>query len=349
MLERLHIQNYRGFENLQIGKLGRINLVAGANNAGKTTLLEAIFLLSGAANARMAVNDHVIRDQDRGKPPRSWAEIYWKPFFSGLDTNRTVTVSGHDSAVGDMALRVSWGRQVKTEIPRDEASDALLKVRSDECSLRFAYSDQEAGEFESEAQETAEKFEFEQKHKYVPFLSAILQPGGGDINEDAMALGRLRTQKRGVRLLDALRVVEPRLQGIEDNSSSGAPMIWVDIGLRELVPLPVMGGGMTHVARIVLTAARVEGGALLIDEIENGLHHSVLADVWRVIGKAAEQFNIQIFATTHSRECVEAAHDALGAHGFRLHRLEAVDGVTRCVTYEPGAIEGAIRHNMEFR
>ena len=349
MLERLHIQNFRGFEDLEISKLRPINLVAGANNAGKTTLLEAIFLLSGAANARMAVNGHVIRDQDRGKPPRSWAEIYWKPFFSGLDTNRTVTVSGHHTAVGDMALTISWGRQVKTEIPRDEGSDALLNARSDERSLKFTYVDQEAGEFESKAQETAEKFEFEQEHKYVPFLSAILQPGGGDINEDAMALGKLRTQKRGSQLLDALRVVEPRLQGIEDNSSSGAPMIWVDIGLPELVPLPAMGAGMSHVARIVLTVARVNGGALLIDEIENGLHHSVLPDVWRVIGKAAKQFDVQMFATTHSRECVEAARDALGAGGFRLHRLEVVNGVTRCVTYGDDALEGAIRHGLELR
>ena len=347
MLKRLHIRNFRGFDELEIGELRRINLVAGGNNSGKTTLLEAIFLLSGAANARMAVNDHVIRDQDRGKPPRSWAEIYWKPLFSGLDTNRTVTVSGHHTMVGDMALTISWGRQIKTEISRD--SDALLKARSDERSLKFTYVDQEAGELESEAQETAEKFEFEQEHKYVPFLSAILQPGGGDVNEDAMALGRLRTQKRGNQLLDALRVVEPRLQAIEDNSSSGAPMIWVDLGLRELIPLSVMGAGMTHVARIVLTAASVIDGALLIDEIENGLHHSVLTGIWRVIAKAAEQFNVQIFATTHSFECVEAAHEALGSDGFGLHRLEIVEGVTRCVTLSPMAISGAIRHNMEVR
>ena len=105
---------------------------------------------------------------------------------------------------------------------------------------------------------------------------------------------------------------------------------------------------MTHITRIVLAAASVPDGVVLVDEIENGLHHSVLSDVWRVIATVAEQFNVQIFATTHSCECVEAAHEALGAGGFRLHRLEVVDGATRCVTYGHDAMDGAIRHNLEF-
>ena len=88
---------------------------------------------------------------------------------------------------------------------------------------------------------------------------------------------------------------------------------------------------------------------MLVDEIENGLHHSVLPDVWRVVGKVAEQFDVQIFATTHSYECVEAAREALGPDGFRLHRLEVIDDMTRCVTYDADAVDGAIRHNMEVR
>ena len=126
-------------------------------------------------------------------------------------------------------------------------------------------------------------------------------------------------------------------------------MIWVDVGLQELVPLSILGAGMTHVARIFLVIASTPGGVVLVDEIENGLHHSVLPDVWKVIAKAAEQFDVQVFATTHSFECIEAAHEGLGPDGFGLHRLETVEGVTRCVTYGPGAIEGAIRHNMEVR
>jgi predicted ATPase len=84
MLERLTVRNYRGLRDLTIEGLGRINVFTGKNNAGKTTLLEAIWLLCGAANARMAANQHVIRARGGGKSPGSWAETYWKPLFIGV-------------------------------------------------------------------------------------------------------------------------------------------------------------------------------------------------------------------------------------------------------------------------
>ena len=64
MLKHLKIRNFRIFKALEIDRLGRINLIAGKNNAGKTSLLEAVFLLAGAGNAQMAINTHVIRGLD---------------------------------------------------------------------------------------------------------------------------------------------------------------------------------------------------------------------------------------------------------------------------------------------
>ena len=349
MLERLHIRNFRGFGDLRIGSLGRINLVTGRNNAGKTTLLEAILLLVGAANARMAFNGHVIRGWRQGKPPLWVAETCWKPLFFRLDTNRAPEIAGSHSRVGDMKLTIRWERPSKEEFSRDGIKDMPAAGSPEKRALKFEYKDPTVGKIESEAQETADKLDVEQSDSYVPFPAIILQPGAGNVNEDAVRLGQLRMRKRGQPILDALRVVEPGLVGIEDNSSSGAPMICVDLGLPELVPLPVTGAGMTHVARIVLAAASAAGGVVLVDELENGLHHSVLPDVWRVVDKAAEDFDVQVFVTTHSFECVEAAHEALGAEGFRLHRIEAEDGARRCVTPSPAAIAGAIRHNLEIR
>ena len=349
MLERLHVRNFRGLSDVTVDKLSRINLVTGRNNAGKTTLLEAILLLVGAANARMAFNPHVIRGWKQGMPPRWVAETYWKPLFPELDTTRMPGISGVHSTVGEMALTIKWDRPSKEEFSRDGIRDLVAAGSSEKRSLKFVYEDKRVGTIESQAHETTDKFDVDQSDSYVPFNVEILQPGGGNVNDDAVTLGQLRMRKRGKLILDALRTVEPRLDGIEDNASSGAPMIWVDIGLRELVPLSVMGAGMTHITRIVLAAASAPGGVVLVDEIENGLHHSVLSDVWRVTAAAAEELEVQLFATTHSFECVEAAYEALGADGFRLHRLEVVDGATRCVTYGPDAIDGAIRHNLEFR
>ena len=115
------------------------------------------------------------------------------------------------------------------------------------------------------------------------------------------------------------------------------------------MPLAIMGEGMSRLARLILVIFDTPDGVVLIDEIENGFHHSVLPEVWRVIDNASKQSNTQVFATTHSRECVRAAHESLGEDDFRLHRLEANDEGNRCVTYDPESIGSAIKFNFEVR
>lgn len=349
MLEQLRIRNYRGFKDLQVDGFSRVNLVAGKNNAGKTTLLEAILLLGSGGDAGLALNNHVVRLESTTAVPTSISETVWTSLFCELKTDGAFTISGRHASVGTMELKVSLERPDTKEIPRSGEKGALAKGHSGERALKFTYVDPVVGTLETEARETANEIKIHQTNTYVAFGGAFLQPRGGNLQQDAVHLAHLRRQKRGDLLVDALRVVEPRLQSIEDNASSGAPMIWADIGMHELVPLPDLGVGMTRLARIVLSATTVQGGVVLVDQIENGLHHSVLPDVWRTVRRVAEQFNVQVFATTYSFECVEAAYEALGADGFRLHRLETVDGVNQCVTYEADALKGAIRHNLEVR
>lgn len=348
MLERLRVRNFRGLSDVAIEELGRINLVAGRNDVGKTTLIEALFLLAGAGNPQRAINRNLTRIVDPDAMPASIGEALWTPLFLALDTDRHIEISGRHAALGDLSLAIALEMPVKTEVHRKQGNGVLTAAHAREARLTFRYAD-DSGTRTGRAHETAENVTFDGEGGHPTISSAILKPGSGDLKQDAILLGRLRRQKRGELILNALRVIDPRLRGIEDNSSGGAPMIWVDVGLRELVPLPVMGAGMTHVARIVLAAATVPGGLVLVDEIENGLHHSVLPEVWRVVEKTAEAFDVQVFATTHSFECVEAAHAALGGDGFRLHRLEVVDGGSHCVTYSEDALDGAIRHYLEVR
>jgi AAA15 family ATPase/GTPase len=109
---------------------------------------------------------------------------------------------------------------------------------------------------------------------------------------------------------------------------------------------------MVRLASILLRIANTPGGVVLIDEIDSGLHHSVLRDVWKVIGSAAETFDTQIFATTHSYECIREAHEAFKESDnyiFRLHRLDRVRGKVESVTYDEEALTAAIKAEFEVR
>ena len=345
MLERLHIQNYRVFNDLKIDKLSRINLIAGKNNSGKTSLLETIFFLAGGGNPKAAIHS-------RGmglEPGSATGETLWKPMFSELDMDRTIEITGHYKTLGQLILQIVLEQPRTDEISLDRTGGAYSNSDAYERALVFRYTDPKGEQFESRMRRKRDTFEIKPLPITLAFEAMILGSGTGDSQEEAQLLGRLRKQKKGHLLLEALQIIEPRLQSIEDNSASGVPMIWGDIGLSELIPLSAMGEGMTRIAWLILAIASTPGGVVLVDEIESGLHHSVLPKVWQVVDSAAKQFNTQIFATTHSFECVEAAHKALGVDGFLLHRLEANGTENRCVAYEPEEIDVALRHNLEIR
>ena len=347
MLKRLQIRNFRGFNALEIDQLSGINLIAGKNNSGKTSLLEAVFLLAGGGNAQMAANTNVIRGLEPNGAPVS--DPFWKQLFFNLDMERPIEIEVEHTHHGQLALCISLEQQTATNVSLDRADGISATNLFDERALIFQYSEPSGERVENHIRRKREQFEFSQLAKNPPFPAAILLSRTRNIHEDSLRLGILRRYKQGHLLLKALQVIEPKLQSIEENSSSGTPMIWGDIGLSELVPLPAMGEGMTQIARLVLAIASMPNGVVLVDEVENGIHHSVLPDVWRAIDEAAKQFRTQIFATTHSFECIEAAHQALGPDGFLLHRLEASDAENRCVTFKPNGISAALRHNLEVR
>lgn len=137
------------------------------------------------------------------------------------------------------------------------------------------------------------RIEFDPQENTVPFLTAILLPGNRSSQEDAQRLAKLRTQKQEDVLLEALRVIEPGLVSVTDSVAGGFPAIWCDIGLSELVPLFAMGDGMVSIARLVLAIKATAGGMILVDEIENGLHHRALTQLWQVVSESARRNDVQ--------------------------------------------------------
>lgn len=351
MFTRLAIKNFRVFRKLDVENLGRINLFAGQNNAGKTTLLEAVFLLSGAGNPEVAINANMLRGLGHGLHPTG----LWKELFANLDIGQPIEVKATHGSLGELMLRVESG--LPPEVARISPSNgedvpeppSATSNAPDERGLSFSFHRNANRDAHGHIWLKSSGFEVSRPATNVPFPATIVGSRGGNSQEDATRLGKLRREKRGDLLLEALRVIEPKLQSVEDNSATGTAMIWGDVGLPELVPLPLMGEGMTRIARIVLAISSSPGGIVLVDEIENGLHHTTLGKVWAVVESAARKFGTQVFATTHSLECVHAAQQVLTDEVFRLHRLEIGDNQNRCVTYAADAINGAIEHGLEVR
>jgi ABC-type multidrug transport system ATPase subunit len=95
-------------------------------------------------------------------------------------------------------------------------------------------------------------------------------------------------------------------------------MINGDIGIGRLIPLPLLGEGTVRLLEILLAISTTRDGVVLIDEIENGLHYSVLKKVWKAIAQYARKSNSQIVTTTHSWESIEAAREKMGSTGIQI-------------------------------
>lgn len=113
-------------------------------------------------------------------------------------------------------------------------------------------------------------------------------------------------------VMSALKIIEPSLVNIEfltgelvDRNGGNTGGVLVEFGDPIVrVPLGSLGDGMRRLLVLAIALANSKGGALFIDEIDTGLHYSVLGRMWKLVAEAAAKFDIQVFATTHSADCV---------------------------------------------
>ena len=352
MLTSLGIRNYRGFEKLDIERLGRINLVAGKNNSGKTSLLEAIFLLSGGGRADFAGHPAILRTKSRaGNASGATVPDRWSWMFFEGDTGSRIKICGKYSKIGVAKLEISWKARTEIQLTSNEIDIVADPSRLTFSELLFSYTTQNTEkEIQSYAHVNENKIHVKNSKDAQTVVSfGYIDARNSNPVSEAEHLGDLRRRGQDAPVLEALRAVEPDIRSVEANPGFGVPTILVDIGLRELVPLAVMGEGMNRLATMTIYLCAFSGGILLIDEIETGLHHSVLPKVWKTLEKIAVARDLQIVATTHSYECIEAAHKALDPANLLLHRLEAGNRGNRCVTYGKDEIAGTFHYGFEVR
>ena len=359
MYKSFTAKNFRCFGDLTIEPLERINLIAGKNNVGKTALLEALWLHHGYHNPELGVRVDVFR----GLADIKKAEFLWG-LFTEFDSDRAIELSSLDSDNQLRSLRISIQERPTTlvplhngevergnerELPTVEVSDQET-TEAIESEVLFEYTSPAGQPTEAHAAIVEDGIVFQRprgvKEPSGVFLAAR-RPHR--LKENANRFSDLAIVKKEDEIVRMMKIIEPRLKGL----SVQRGMIWGDIeGMERLIPLPLMGDGIGRFLDIVLAISVAQDGILLIDEIENGFHHSIMSQVWKAIDEWAKEYTVQVFATTHSEECIRAAHQAFAAskqYDFALHRLEQVKGAIRAVTFDQETLDAAIEMDAEVR
>jgi hypothetical protein len=298
----------------------------------------------------------------------SWAEHPLNSIFNKFDISGIIELSGEDAKVGHRIVKLSVP---SGPIHLEDFNQGNISI-VDEKSIQYnpdtiskAISTTETARILKLEYEDAEK-----RNDYyliidngmirvspiappIPFPVYFLSTQGNvSLIEQAELYGNLEINNKEDDILEVLKIIEHRLTKIRAVGTKLGSTLHGDIDMGRLVPFPLMGAGIVRLTNIALHIANAPNGIVLIDEIENGLHHSVMTKIWEAVALMAKKTNTQVFATTHSRECIASAHEVFSAgesYDFRLHRLEYLKDKIRAVTYSQKALDSAIKFEMEVR
>lgn len=322
MFTSLEFLNFRGFKSLKLEGLQRVNLVVGRNNSGKTSFLEGLAIL---ANSEGIPN--LLPGMFRPTSTSGNADSFYFPWL--VRDGMPVDAVELKANINDLPYAVSFrGRNPNGSVSQPPGWRTIWN-----CSRFYAFqSGQGSGK--------------------IPIRVVSVLPRSQEAIVKTFALA---VRKRdGEEKLDQLfhliddRILKVRVIPFDNNYHQ----IMFDFGLSEMVPMSQVGQGLHRLLTIFSELLSGEASICIIDEIENGIHHSMLEQVWTGIAAAAETLNIQIFATTHSRECIEAAHAAFSkrpSYDFGIVQLFRVEKGIEGRVLKQEQIEAAMAGEIDLR
>lgn len=352
MYSRICIRNFRALQDLAIDDLGRVNLFIGPNNVGKTSLLEAMWLFQGPGNPTLTRNIGNFRGIDSKS---ATPELLWHALFHRLSTKNDIEIEGEEVNGNSRFLRITLSissiESLKLDLEAERGDAGIQKAEARLPALdNLHYEYTVAGSQPVKSSISVIGFEL----STIPMPQSVYLSARAGANAEELAKRFTNVQDAG--RIDALeksvRLLEPSLKSLYLAYVGGGPLIRGHLDLLGPVPLPLLGGGCVRLVDMLLATLTSNGGLVFIDEIENGLYHKNLKAVWLAIDSASRDVDAQIFATTHSFECVQAAVDAFAnghSEDFRLHRLERKDDEVGVTTYDHETASAALEMNLEVR
>ncbi len=380
MIDSLRIKGFKLFRDFELPQLARLNLFVGTNNAGKSCLLEAVRLYINLINGNPGVLQELVRSRDGD----------WEENIATRDADQAYLATGLENPIrflfndfhyerdpsavieigpiggGETTLRLSPGlyRQVRDD-------DGPPKWVSVEHETAAATSDEVQvmlGIFVGENRRLVSPDRLWRRRPFPYTTDAwasaatakpltIVGTSGIEPDEVAYLWDKVSLTPQQDEILECLKLIEPEIEAVTligDSSSRGArqrvPVVRIK-GNKERFPLRAMGDGLTRLFHIALAMVNAQHGVILIDEFENGLYWEVLEQLWPVIFKMAEEFDVQVFSTTHSRDCTKGFASAwsqepsLGA----MYRLDRAELSVKAFRIPLPNLRDALASNVEVR
>ena len=337
--QQIRIQNFRCFKDLTVSGFKGVNLIGGKNNSGKTALLEALLLYFYAdsdtaillAKARKESYEFI-----RQQKKRAWNGLFYqgnlenkisltgtfgpRPKEINIRKKIEVYTSEYDRSGLELANNFNNLKIQLADFLGEEAfSLSILRIKDyvgdppfDSTSDLVAYSQ---GFFPPQSKDET----------ILPFVSSFSHLSNEEIAQEH---DLIEFEGRGEHILNLLQVIDPAIQGLRTYSHVEPTLYLKTKDNPRGLPISLFGEAIYRVTEMALALLNQDHNVLLIDEIENGIHHSSQKQIWEALFYLSETLDTKIFATTHSREMIEAFEEVGSREEFcdRAAYIELVRG-----------------------
>lgn len=344
------VENFKRFESLEINDIGQFNLIVGDNNVGKTSLLESLLFdetnynqfLSNLFNTLIQVRKIPFQDQ---------RQLDTFDYVSLFAKNKMKAIAFDYQFLGNNKKKLSLQVVTKSTLNAQElntlniktvihqTSNFLVKIKSENSEdLRFTTFYKEVGTYGMYYPMACFGLSYQQD--LINFFSEVSKTTSG-LNF----------------LLDELKSLIPDIESIEISSAIIKDFFILAIrekNFDELRPISFYGDGLNKFFRYLLEIFQCVGKRLMIDEIDTGIHYSRMKDSFKSLFNLSKQNNVQLFATTHSKECLQYYKEAIEELGFQnkariIKLVEHKNKQVKAYTYNYEQFEHSLDHDNEIR
>jgi AAA15 family ATPase/GTPase len=342
--------------------VAQVNLLCGKNNTGKTSVLEAIALLASGGDFEyimQLLDEHGYLNYQ--SPTLKKNEMVVK-VLSSLFSNREPEFfinKGIEIKNGDNFVNIDlfyyagddFGEMGTNKTPLSE-NDSITDYHKNNIGLQIRTNTRLFPKYREYLEKKISNKEYDFATNKFQFIKA----GVISHTDNGKLFDNIALKDSEDTVVKALQIIESKTKRFtfvtSDNSLERKAVIKIS-SVEEIIPLSDLGDGINRILTIILAAVNCENGFLLIDEFENGLHHTVQEQLWKIIFKLSKDLNIQVFATTHSNDCIRCFSKVLNEENNevsgKLIRLDNKNGKIMPEIFTPEELDIATSRLIEIR
>lgn len=304
MFKTILIKNFKSINSLEIKNLANVNLFFGKNNCGKSTLLEAIFLITGISNPELLRRCNFFRGYKYFKD--------FSFFFHNLNTSSPILLDAK-SNISYFNRKASFEFSEKTEnsiIVSNDHDNSITNLNTTSfLNVSFSVSNKEVKNSRVSLSANKEKEvaevqipTFYKENIICNYLSPIFS-----FETIPPMVNKVLRDKQEEIVIDALRMIDKRINDFVLFENE----VMVDVGLDKRIPINLLGDGVRKFFTLILAIYSSKDGVLIVDEIDNGLHYSSMENLWNIVLETSEKFNVQLFISTHNVDSLKGLRKTL--------------------------------------